>query len=173
MVVTVLIALLATLVTLSIGNRNLDERITLEAARLEQLLKLAQDEATLKGITIGVRFGADGYRFVTLDDKQQWEDYDQDGILRPRRLPAPLYLVLQVQGQTVPAQDSKKQQSDPLHPSDAGSGAASSAPQVLLFPGGESTAFAVDLRAPGDPLYYHLEGDDLGRLTSESRQQAG
>ena len=36
-----------------------------------------------------------------------------------------------------------------------------------------STAFAVELRAPGDSLYYRLESDDLGRLKNETHRQAG
>ncbi|MBX6421015.1 MAG: type II secretion system minor pseudopilin GspH [Nevskia sp.] len=172
MVVTIIIALLATLVTLSIGNRDLDERMTLEAQRLEQLLKLAQDEAALKGIAIGVRFDADGYRFLAMDDKRQWDDYDKEGVLRPRRLPAPLYLVLQVEGQPVPAPDAQKPPSA-SGPPNAGGAATTPAPQVLILPGGESTAFAVELRAPGDSLYYRLESDDLGRLKNETHRQAG
>lgn len=170
MVVTIIIALLATLVTLSMGNRNLDDRLALESQRLEQLLKLAQDEAALKGIAIGVRFSADGYRFLAMNDQRQWEDYDPSGVLRPRRLPPPLYLVLQVEGQPVGSPDLKKQQAANSAAQKDEGNQVSSAPQVLLLPGGENTAFTVDLRAPDDPLYYRLESDDLGRLKNQAHQ---
>jgi hypothetical protein len=42
---------------------------------------------------------------------------------------------------------------------------------VLLLPGGESTAFAVDLLAPRYAPYYHIEADTLGRVLRERRVQ--
>jgi len=40
-------------------------------------------------------------------------------------------------------------------------------PQVLLLPGGETTAFAVDLKAQNYRSWFHIESDALGRIRDE------
>jgi general secretion pathway protein H len=162
-VVIFIIGILATLVTLSIGNRTLDDRLENESVRMEQLLRLAQEDAQLKGIVIGVRFTAGGYEFLTLDDKSHWVDYAQSGTLRARRLDQPFFAQLQIEGRMVPpapdlpaggAGDDPQQQPRP---------------QILLLPGGESTVFAIDLLAPRYRPFYHIEADALGHLMRERR----
>lgn len=165
-VVIFIIGILATLVTLSIGNRSLDDRLENESMRMEQLLRLAQEDAQLKGIVIGVRFTQSGYQFLVLDDKNHWVDYAQSGTLRARRMADPFFADLQVEGRMVPpAQDASAGGLDE-------EAQRKIKPQVLLLPGGESTAFAVDVLAPRYRIYYHIEADALGRLGRERRMIA-
>jgi hypothetical protein len=158
---------MATLVTLSIGNRGLDDRLELESKRMAQLIQLGEDEADLKGQPIGLRFTEDGYRFVSVDNSRKWVDYTQGGTLRPRALMQPFYVDLRVEGRPTPAAVDK--------PSDASSASSNNdkddglKPQILLLPGGQMTAFTLDLRAPRYASYFHIEGDALGRITRERR----
>jgi len=162
LVVMVIVGILATFATLKIGNRSIDDRLQTESERFEQLVKLAQEESQVKGIPIGLRFTTSGYQFLSLNDKGQWADYGQ-GALRDRPLIAPFYAEVQVDGRSVaPAQDQQagasiNDQSQKI------------LPQILLLPGGESSAFAVDVKAQNYLSYFHIESDVLGRIQFERR----
>lgn len=170
LVVMVIIGILATLVSLKIGNRSLDDHLETESDRLEQLYKLAQEEAQVKGIPIGLRFTASGYQFVSVNDQGQWVDYGQVvNVLRQRHLAQPFYTELYVEGRMVPpAADPKP--TTTIISSDQNS-KPQLLPQVMLMPGGEDTPFAVDVKAPGYRSYFHIEADALGRVLRERRYQ--
>ncbi len=160
LVVIFIIGVLATFVSLKIGSRALDDRLQTESERFEQLVKLAQEESQVKGVPIGLRFTTGGYQFLALNDKGQWQDYGQ-GALRARPLTAPFYAELHVEGRMVaPAQDGQP---------GPGPDQQKVQPQIVLLPGGECTAFAVDVKAQNYASYFHIESDALGRMLHERR----
>jgi general secretion pathway protein H len=159
-IVMLIIGIMATFVTLSIGNRGLDDRLEVESKRMQKLLQLGEDEADLKGMPIGVRFAESGYRFVAVDNTRKWVDYAQGGPLRPRNLMQPFYPDLRVEGRPAAPASDKPENKD----KDRDEGLK---PQVLLLPGGQMTAFTLDLRAPNYPSYFRIEGDALGHITRE------
>lgn len=164
LIVITIIGILAAVVGLKIGNRALDDRMQAEAERFHQLLQLAQEETQVKGIALGLRFTTTGYQFLTLNDKGLWVEYGS-GVLRPRRIEPPFFTELHVEGRMVaPAQD-QPQGGAPNDPKNK------LQPQILLLPGGETTAFALDLKALNYPSWFHLEADALGRIKQE-RQYA-
>lgn len=178
MIVIVIIGVLVTFATLSIGDRALDDRLEAESKRIEQLLRLAEDEADLKGVAIGLRFSDSGYRFLVIDNSRNWIDYAQSGLLRGRPLLQPFYPELHLEGRPialgpdqpagVPAREAK-----PGKPTDADDKQAKKIqPQVLLLPGSQMTPFELDIRAPNYASYFHIEGDALGRITRERRNDA-
>lgn len=159
-VVVLIIAILATFLTLSIGSRPLDDRMHNEAERLQRLLQLAAEESQLKGQQLGLELGSDGYRFLRLDSHRRWVIDDTDGPLRPRKLPAPFVLSLKIDGHAIGAKDL-------LPDNDHDNSAADKKiprPQILILSSGETTAFTLQLGAPHHALGYRLRGDDLGRL---------
>jgi len=157
MVVILIIGVMATFVTLSIGNRALDDRMDNESHRIEELAKLGLDEADLKGIPLGLSFSEAGYRFLAINDKKAWSDYTGGDVFRPRRLSPPFFVQLSVENR-------------PVAPAAADTPPEKLVPQILLLPGGDVTAFALDLRAPGDRLYYRVESDAQGHIRRERRQ---
>jgi len=157
MVVILIIGVMATFVTLSIGNRALDDRMENESHRIEELTRLGLEEADLKGIPIGLSFGPGGYGFLAINDKKLWSPYTGSEILRPRRLSEPFFVQLMVENHAVA-------------PLAADTPPEKVVPQILLLPGGDVTAFALDLRAPNDRLYYHIESDSQGHIKRERRQ---
>jgi len=167
MIVIVIIGVLATFATLSIGDRALDDRLEGESKKIEQLLRLAEDEADLKGVAIGVLFGKDGYRFLVIDNTHNWVDYAQSGLLRGRALLQPFYPELHVEGRLIPPPKDDQATSKPTKGDDKE--AKKVQPQVLLLPGGQMTPFALDIRAPNYASYFHIEGDAVGRITRERR----
>lgn len=173
-VVILIIGILATFLTLSIGSRPLDDRMHNEAKRLRQLLSLATDEAQLKGVQIGLEVGSDGYRFLKLNDDQKWVVYDQSGPFRPRRLPQPFTLSLHLEGHAIKAsalQHGSDSDSDTdSNSSDGDSGdKKATVPQILILSSGEMTAFKLDIGAPHNALHYQLSADALGRVKLEQQ----
>lgn len=174
--VIVIIGIIVTFASLSIGNRALDDRLEAESKRIEQLLKLAEDEADLKGIAIGLVFTPDGYRFLISDPGNRWVDYAQSGVLRSRALLQPFFTELRMEGRLIPPLATADATTAVAVPATSGNAADSEAdeaarlkPQVLLLPGGQMTPFTLDLKAPGYPSYFRIEGDLLGRVSRERR----
>jgi general secretion pathway protein H len=172
LVVVVLIGIIATFAVMSISGRAADDRLENEARRIDALLQLAADEAELKGVQLGLHFTVSGYQFVVLNDKHHWAPYAATGPLRARQWPDGMSVDLSVDGHPVAPAPDATAPTGPL----AGSATPNAAdqtddpskdplqPQVLLLSSGEMTPFALDLKAVGVPLYYHFEGDLLGRI---------
>ncbi|MDP3294270.1 MAG: type II secretion system minor pseudopilin GspH [Nevskia sp.] len=171
--VIAIIGVIVTFVSLSIGNRALDDRLEAESKRLEQLLRLAEDEADLKGIAIGLAFTPEGYRFLIADARSKWDDYAQSGIFRSRPLLQPFYAELRIEGRLIPLIQPKESKSGSDSKAADGDDKEDEAtklkPQVLMLPGGQMTPFTLDLKAPNYPVYMHIEGNLLGQVTRERR----
>lgn len=156
LVVIVIIGILATFATLSIGNRALDDRLEVESQRLEQILRLASEEAETKGIEIGFRYTQEQYEFLVTGKDGLWAPHTSSGPLRPRLIPQPFYLELQVENRSVaPASDAPENKDQKV------------TPQILLLSSGEVTAFTIDVKADNYAPYYRLQGDALGKITRE------
>ena len=161
LVVVMIIGILATFAIVSIGNRALDDRLEVESKRLEQILKLASEEAETKGIELGFRYTKEQYEFLATDKDGLWAPYTDAGPLRPREIPAPFYLELSIEDRPVPpaedATDNKNQKIEP---------------QIMLLSSGEITAFGLAIKAENYSPYYQLKADTLGKF-SRSRIEEG
>jgi general secretion pathway protein H len=165
LVVVVIIGILATFATLSIGNRALDDRLEVESKRLEQTFRLAADEAETKGVEIGFRYTQSRYEFLATDKDGLWAPYSETGPLRSRPMPAPFFLQLYIEGRPVPpAPDAE--------PGEVKKTEKKIVPQILLLSSGEVTAFALDIKAENYAPYYRLEADTLGKF-ERARHQDG
>lgn len=158
LVVVVIIGIIATFAVLSIGSRALDDRLDVEARRLQELIALASDEALLQGVDLGFIQTSDGYAFLAFKDGK-WSEPDE-GPLRGRPVQEPFYFRLIVEGRPVAPvklDGMDKDERDKLKP------------QVLLLSSGEATAFTLDLHARDFAPHYVLQGDALGRLKLERK----
>ena len=165
MVVILIIGVIVTFASLSIGDRALDDRLEAESRRLEQLLRLAEEEADLKGAPLGLSFTVDGYRFLVADRTHGWTDYAKGGVLRSREILPPFYTELRIENRLVPPAAAPGGKDDKAAEAEAdGAARAKNAPQVLLLPGGQMTPFTLDLKAPNYGSWFRIEGDALGRL---------
>jgi general secretion pathway protein H len=154
MMVALIIGILASFAVLSIGSRSIEDRLQLEARRLNQLLVYAADEAVQQGVEIGFLQVPEGYAFLALGPDGLWAPVEGDGPLRQRELAPPFYLELHVEGRPVaPALE----------------GTEDLAPHVVLLSSGEITPFSLILRAGGLAGHYQLEGDALGRFTLDRK----
>lgn len=175
LIVMVIVGVLAALVSLSISGRAVDDRMQAESRRLEQLLRMASDEAQALGLEIGFRNITQGFEFVTPDASTGKWVLIEEATFRRRSIPAPFYLELRIDGRLVkpvppaPAKESageeEKKSSAALklgEDEDEGS-----EPQVLILSSGEMTAFTLDLRLKDLPNYYRIEANAMGEITSQ------
>ena len=157
LVVVLLMGIMATFAVLSIGSRALDDRLDTEARRLNELMALAADEAVLQGVELGFIYTPDGYAFLIQKDGE-WIPVPDFESLRPRTLAEPFYLELRVEDRPVPPRNLDDED-EKLKP------------QVMLLSSGESTGFSLRVRARDFGVYFQLDGDALGRLKLERKDQ--
>jgi len=176
LVVVLIIGILVTFASLSISNRALEDRLEFEARRLDKTLRLALEEAEIKGLLIGFRYLPDRYEFITLGEKGQWQPY-ASGPLRPHALTAPFEIELRVEGRVAPpAQEPEKSEEKDARDEDDKEPRkrdAKSEPQVLLLSSGEITAFVLALRAGELQSRYLIEADALGKFDFKREDLAG
>lgn len=168
LVVMVIIGVLATLVSLTVSGRAVDDRMQAESRRLEQLLQLASDEAQAKGLEFGFRVTQTGIEFLLPDGLSGQWSVVEEGLFRPREIPQPFGLELRVDGRLqkpAPIEDPEARTSNDgrlaLNEDTA------TEPQVLILSSGEVTAFTLDVVLPDNAAYYRVEGTALGQFSYE------
>lgn len=144
LVVIVIIGILATLVTLSIGGRDHKADLELESQRLAALVDLASQEATVQGEELALELETSGYRFLSLDKEGKWQEF-ADETLRPRELPRGMTLKVEVDGAALPTSEQF---------------GTVTTPRVYILSSGELQPFTVTLRFDEGPAY-----DVQGKLT--------
>lgn len=154
MVVLVIIGTVLGLAVLTLPARVGGDPLGEEARRLEQVLRLARDEAMVRGTLLGLRVEPDRYGFREWR-AGVWEALAADPLLGPRQLPEDLRLTLEVEGQGIA--DGGVAQRTPGDP-------AVPLPQVLIAASGELTGFELMISALGRGDEFRLRGAPSGRL---------
>ncbi len=145
--------------TLAIRGTSPEELLQTEARRLDQLLQLALEEATLRGREYGIEFSPDGYRFL-LYAENTWLPLEQDRLLHERQLPENMEFELEIeQIDVVINKDSiDSDEDDDEKPR----------PQVFLLSSGEITPeFSVRLVMRGVETSYIVSGTINGEHRAE------
>jgi general secretion pathway protein H len=150
MAVVVIIGIVLSFVTLSLGGDKRAQEMEREAQRLVALLQMASDEAVSRSEQLAMRVGENDYEFMVLENNQ-WLPLADDRPLRPRTLPAGIELRLELQDNPPPALTVEKEDQ----------------PQVFLLSSGEMTPFVVTFSSPGSEQRYHIKATLLGRLELE------
>lgn len=132
MVVLTIIAVLAGMVALRLGDRGREVQHERELRRLQQAITLAAEEAIIQGRPYGMAVSARDYRFCRREHGS-WKPIEADRGLSPHDLPENLQLQI----------DSELPQSS----SASGAGdAEGSCPMIRLFPSGEAEPLQLTLR---------------------------
>ena len=135
LVVVLIIGMLATMFTLSVGLVTSEHDASTEARRLSALLREASEDAVLEGREYGLRFYPEGYQFLAQDpDDGRWRTVRDDPVLRSRSLREDLRLGLEIEGREVALQaptpeDPEVPAGDPDTPT--------LIPQVYVFSSGD------------------------------------
>lgn len=147
LVVIAIVALLSAVVALSIAGLG-GRRVADEAERIAALLRLAEDEAVLRGRDLGLLIDAEDIAFVTwrrsADGRDiEWQPLADDPQLRPRRRSAGVEYRFE-----------------------GGTGERDGVPQILIPADGLSEPFELVLRLPDEAGAESRVSRDLeGRIT--------
>ncbi len=149
MVVIVIIGVILSFATLSVGDGGQARQLEQEAQRLASLLKLASQESIMQSKEMGVFFETDSYQFSVWHE-QKWQTFmAREDIFRPRRLPVGMQIEFHLEG-------------EPIHLNDTKTGT----PQLLLLSSGEITPFEVIfITESDDTLRYQLTGTAIGEMS--------
>lgn len=163
LVVVIVIGVLVSIFTLSVGSFAEDNGAE-DVRRLEALIGLASEEATMQGREIGLTFYQHGYEFAvreTLANKDgtlywAWLPMEGDKLLRPRDLGADLTIDLELDAKEIILAYGRSEQE-----ADEGN----YEPQVYLASSGEITPpFVITVRPSFDNDGISLKADENGEL---------
>ena len=102
LVVVVIIGIMATIATLSVGLLGDDREIEDETERLANAIALLQEQAQLEGRDYGLRIESDSYEFLRFDGFElRWTEVNDDPALEPHELPPGLAFELVLEGRPV------------------------------------------------------------------------
>lgn len=127
----VLIGLMSGMAMLAMGNADHSKQQQLEAERLAKLLELAEQEAMIRGDSIGLELVSRGYRFLVLDHNE-WQPETGDALFRQRDLDARTALSLKLDEKAV-------------FLSSRFGGKAHLEPQIVFAPDGASESFQIGI----------------------------
>jgi len=147
MVVMVIIGVILSFVTLSVGSNSLARTMEQEAQRLTYLLKLAHQEAVMKSQEIGLSFFENGYKFYILQNEKWQLIQNDDKTFQPRQIPAIIQMTLLISGQVVDMRETQD------------------APQLFILSSGELTPFEILWTTESDEsLRYRIVGNSVGKI---------
>lgn len=168
LVVVVVIAILGSIVMLSIGVMRDDRDLDREARRMASLIELVADEAMLQGRDFGIEFLLQGYRFVEYDPLlDRWVEVVGDDLLAQRTLPEEMELDLYVEDRAIrlsrtPASTTAGEDDDGDLPGTAMTEAY--APHALIMSSGDVMPFNVIVRRPADDAEIPVEVTPAGEI---------
>jgi general secretion pathway protein H len=164
MVVVVIVGIVISVASLSLGILGNDRQLTTEATRFMALAEVAQDEATMQGREFGIELMTAGYRFVEYDALSgQWQDIPNDDTLRLRALPEHVELELYLEDKRILLEDDPASFDDPKTRATR-SASQIYAPHLLIYSSGDVTPFELHILRAYDDLNVVLRGDALGAV---------
>ncbi len=153
LVVVLIIGITVGLVVISI-NPDKGDDVKAEAQRLQELIKLASQEAILQSSEYALEFSDDGYRFLVLV-KKKWLPVE-DPILRARTMPGSIRIEVFVDDERFDFMKTEEEVN----------------PRIYLFSSGEITPVDILLEADDTEASYHVITEINGKinLSSDSEQ---
>lgn len=176
MLVLVLMGLAVGVVIFNVNLSDNSEALEKQARRFQVVFDMASDYAILNQQQLGLRVEEDdfSYRFLILDEEQNWQFLTEDKIFDIKQLEEPFSLELQLDGlpwqtegslfdndlfdEQLSVSDEEveigKEEEEKVEP-----------PQVLLFPSGEITPFSMIFKfepnfGNEEPAYFRLNAVD-------------
>jgi general secretion pathway protein H len=164
LVVIVIIGVMVSMATLSIGLLGGDRQSEEEARRVWAVIGQAREEAELQAIDLAVFVGATDYEFLRFDTRRnQWQPVVDDKLYEPRTLPEGLRFRLWLEGREIVLKPglpdrSKKDESDKWPP------------QLTVLSSGDVVPFELQIERDGAPAVWRLTSLADGDLRIEQRK---
>lgn len=164
MVVVVIVGIVISVASLSLGILRNDRELKTEADRFMALAEVAQDEATMQSREFGIELMTTGYRFVEYDAlAEQWADVPGDDTLRLRALPEDVEFELYLEDKRIVLNNDPAEFENPKTRM-TGFATQKYSPHLMIFSSGDATPFELRiLRTYGDQNVL-LRGDALGAV---------
>ena len=152
LVVVVIMAVMTTIAVLSIGVLGKDRGLDDEGDRFTDVVAAATEQAGLEGRDYGIWFGPDRYEVMAyVARRQRWETVPEDRLYEIHELPVGLMPKLEIEGRPVMLAPQKPD--------------ALQVPQVLIYAGGDSSSYRLQLVRDGSDLSFVVESHADGTLT--------
>ena len=147
LVVVLIIGILATIATLSVGLLGEDRELERESERLADAIALLQEQAQLEGRDYGILLEAAGYEFLRFDAfEQRWTEVEDDPALAARELPPDLAFELVIEGRPI----LLKREAD----------RESLAPQLMAWGSGDMSPYRLSIARQGGSRVTLIGGID-------------
>ena len=162
LVVIIIIGIIISVSSLSIGVIDNDRIITSEAERFIALATLAQEEAEMQGREFGIEIMETSYRFVEYNAyADKWGEIYYDDTLRYRFLPEKIKLELYIEGMPVLIEEN----SDFFNTGNENqSSLYSYTPHLLIYSSGDMTPFELKFVKEINNDSVEIRGDSLGTI---------
>lgn len=151
LVVITMVGILLSMAVLSVGGQR-EKQLRHEIQRLQQVIRMAHEEAVLNQYLLAIRFSPHAYEFQAYEE-DAWQVVSDPDFMRRREIEEDFELILRQDGSPVSLQDKE-------------------GGRVLLISSGEMTPFELELRLIDSDLSYRLTGSDYGELLIEGIDDA-
>ncbi len=189
LVVVIIIAIVASLMLLSVNVLGRDTQIAGESQRLLRLIGMVREQAEMQSRDVGLTFYPDGYEFLRHDVRRGiWLAPASDPLMRPRKFPAGVAPRLTLEGREVllkprPLPEDKKEPEkkkpeeedmapDPQLEAKKDHSKDPPPPQVFIFASGDMTPFELVLERAGSDHSATLTGKMNGEVDLRSVDEA-
>lgn len=164
MVVVVIVGIVISVASLSMGILGKDRELKIQADRFMALADLVQDEATMQSREFGIEVMTGGYRFVEYDTLAgQWADIPGDDTLRLRTLPEDVEFELYLEDKRIVLDDDPAEFDDPDKQPTLTS-TQNYSPHLLIYSSGDATPFELHVLRNQSDQNIVIRGDALGSL---------
>lgn len=185
LVVLVIVGIILSIATLSVGVLGRDNSIEEQARRLDAVIAQVREESELQGRDLGLFVERDGYVFKRYDyPTQSWLEIQDDPLVAYRALSAGLQTRLWLDGReiilkthTENAALSKQLSSSSSSSSSSTTSSSSTssrdskkdalAPQLYLLSSGDLSPFELRIQREGNDFSWHLVGKADNSVTVE------
>lgn len=150
LVVMVIIALMAAVMTVAVGALGGDREIDEEAGRLADVVAVALEQAELEGRDYGLRLEPAGYEVMVFDGRRGWVGTSGDAWFERHDFPAGLSVSLEAEGRRVLLRATDVPETR--------------LPQVIAFASGEVTPYRITLTRSASGEVASLEGAADGTI---------
>lgn len=162
LVVIVIIGIITSMVTLSIGVLGRDNDIEDQAKRLKAVIEQVKEESELQGRDIGLLIEKDGYLFMRYDyTAQHWQLMNNDDMTEYRQLPAGLQMRLWLEDREIVINTHQENQELLARTSSSSSSAQSTETQLGYQPNTNSNTTPSSLKEDVTPQIMILSSGDI------------
>jgi len=176
LVVIVIIGVMVSAATLSMGVLGRDSEVEDQSRRFWAVLRQAREESELQGLDVGVQLTPTEYLFQRFDQRNTvWTSITDDKLYAPRKLPEGLRFRAWLDGREIVLKPPTKQQQQRKEPKDEDRDGkpdidrSQPPPQIVVLASGEIMPFELQIERDGAPSLWRVVAQPDNDLRVERR----